>query len=135
MASEALTTRLEERLAEVTRQVEFCNNMTIVLSIGFYMVILAALLCSYIFIRNRLDMVQKPPTIMIQQPQNIELERLLAKLLERLAKREVEAVVVLPPPPVVTSSAGVTSSTPLTFSSGSSLFSSPVVEVELLTVQ
>jgi hypothetical protein len=98
------TEQLARQVEELTRQVDFCNNMTIVLSIGFYMVILGALLCSYIFIRTRLEMKQvppPPPTIIVQPPQTIELERLLAKLLERLPL----PVVAPTPPPVVAAQA------------------------------
>ena len=74
---------LLDRLLRVERQVEFSCDMTIVLSIGFYMVILAAFLCSYIFIRNRLERACALPPPPPPPSPNVELERLVAKLISQ----------------------------------------------------
>jgi hypothetical protein len=79
---------LETRVNDLTRQVEFCNDMTILLFLGFYIIILSALLCCYLFTRYRLEQVKSlppppPPTVIVRSIP-IELERLLNKLIERL---------------------------------------------------
>jgi hypothetical protein len=129
----------EERLNEVVKQVEFCNNMTIVLCISFYMVILAALLCSYIFIRSRMDdfarRLMVPPSVTVHTPQNIELERLLAKLIERLPLPSKEVVVAPAPAPApeVSVAAEVPAAAPA--AAPAVVVSSPPVEVTPVEVE
>ena len=99
-------TDLEVRVDELTRQVEFCNDMVILLFLGFYIVVLSALLCCYLFTRNRLnrEASETPPpppkiTVINSVPQG--LEQLLSRLIDRIDAQAVPVVASKVDVPVV----------------------------------